>query len=107
MLLAIDFDKDFIDVEGVALNSMFALQPASIYRSGFYTPTADGFATDGDTPLSEKIFNEWSGTPAVAEVESLVEPDSIRNDIWWESMTFVYIHRPIIEYSGLSCQYRR
>jgi hypothetical protein len=34
-LLAIDLDKDFIYVKGVAIASMFSLQPTSINSSEF------------------------------------------------------------------------
>ena len=32
----------------------------------------------------------------VAQIEAIVEPDCVRDDIWWESVTFVRIHWPIL-----------
>ncbi|MGK0343350.1 MAG: hypothetical protein ACJAXW_003908 [Candidatus Azotimanducaceae bacterium] len=66
MLLAIDFDKDFIDAKGVAVASVFSLQTASKNGSKFDAPKSDSFAADCDATFSEEIFNEWSGTPTMA-----------------------------------------
>ncbi|MEH6517876.1 MAG: hypothetical protein V7742_14445 [Halioglobus sp.] len=49
--------EDFVDVESVAVSSMFALQAASVYRSEFYTPETDGFSGCGDAAFSKEIFN--------------------------------------------------
>ncbi|MBT4522449.1 MAG: hypothetical protein HOC23_20810 [Halieaceae bacterium] len=65
----------------VAEASVHSLQSTCIYGTELDAPEADCFATDGDASLSEQIFDEWSGTPAVTQVESVVQPDSIRNDI--------------------------
>jgi len=32
----------------------------------------------------------------MAEVESIVEPDSVGNDVWWKSVSLVSIHAPIL-----------
>ena len=32
----------------------------------------------------------------MAEIESIVEPDSVGDDVRWESMAFIRIHRQII-----------
>ena len=48
MLLAINFDKDFIDVEGIAKASMLSLQAAGINGTKLDAPEPDRFATDSD-----------------------------------------------------------
>ncbi|MFT6051630.1 MAG: hypothetical protein ACI9B9_001273 [Halioglobus sp.] len=78
MLLTVDFDEDFIDVEGVTLTSMFSFHLTSINSSEFDTPEADCFAADGDSSFSEEVFNI-----AMAQVETIVEPDSVRNYVTW------------------------
>ena len=50
---------------------------------------ADGYAS-----LSQKIFYI-----AVAEIETVVEPDGIGNNVRWESVAFVSIHAPILPIS--------
>ena len=40
MLLAVDFDEDFIDVERVAGFSVLSFQSSSVYRSEFDTEPA-------------------------------------------------------------------
>jgi hypothetical protein len=44
MLLAIDLDEDFIDVEGIAKASVPPFQSAGINGSELDTPEADGFS---------------------------------------------------------------
>jgi hypothetical protein len=46
-----------------------------------WVPEPDGFVADGDASLGQKIFNEWSGTPAVVEVEPVVQSYSVTDDI--------------------------
>ena len=91
MLFAIDPDKDFINVEGIAEASVLSLQSSGINSSKFDTPETDRFATDGDTSLSEKIFDI-----SMAQVEAIVEPDGVGDDIWRESVALVGIHGPIL-----------
>ena len=50
---------------------------------------------DGDTAFSEQVFDEWSGTPAMTEVEAIVEPNGVTNDVRRESVAFVSTHGPI------------
>lgn len=57
MLFSADLHKDFGDVECVAITTMFALQPSSVYSPTFYTPKANCLATDGDTSLSDQILD--------------------------------------------------
>ena len=45
---------------------------------------------DNDAALYQKIFDI-----AMAQVESIVEPNSITDDIWRESTPFVGIHLPV------------
>ena len=105
MLLAIDFHEDFINVKGVTITSLLSFQSSGISGSKLDVPEADGFVTYSDTAFSEQIFDEWSGTPAVAKVESVVEPDRIADDIGREPVALVGIHHRIINYGHLTCQY--
>jgi hypothetical protein len=50
--------------------------------------------------LSQEIFDI-----AVTEVEAIVEPDSVADDIGRETVSFVGIHPEIIHFRELSCQY--
>ena len=90
MLLAVYLHEYFIDVESVTVSTMSTFQSSGIERAELDTPQTDCFAADGNTSLGEKIFNI-----AMAQVEALVEPDSIRNDIRRESVAFVGVHAPI------------
>ena len=95
MLFAVDFDEDFTDVERVAEALVFSLQTAGINCTEFDTPQTDRFSGYSDAPFNQEIFNV-----SVAQVEAIVEPDSIGNDIWWESVSFIDSHQPILPISA-------
>ena len=88
MLLAVYLYEDFIDVESVAVTAVLALQATSINSSKLDAPEADRLPSDDDAPLCQKIFNI-----PMAEIKTVVEPNSIRNDIGRESVAFIGIHR--------------
>ena len=76
MLLAIDSDEDLVDIEGVAVTLMLPLQAPSVYSSEFDAPQANRFAADSDASLGEKVLDI-----SVAEVESVVQPDCVVDDL--------------------------
>ena len=41
----------------------------------------------------------------MTEIESIVEPNGIADDFWWESVAFVSIHRRIIGQGGMGSIY--
>ena len=96
MLFAIDLHEDFIGGKCIAVASVFPLQPSSVYSTEFDAPEANRFSADYDASLSQKILDI-----PVAEVETEVEPDGIRNDIWRESVPFISIHPSIIPISEI------
>lgn len=91
MLLAVDRDEHFIDIECIAITTVLSLQSSGIARPELDAPQSDCFAADSNTSLGGKIFNI-----AMAEVEAILEPDCVRNDIWREAMPFVGVHRLIL-----------
>ena len=77
MLLAVDLDEYFIDVEGITVALVLSLQSSSVYRSEFDTPQPDGFIADSDASFCQEIFDI-----TVAEIESIVEPNCVADDVW-------------------------
>jgi hypothetical protein len=55
------------------------------------TPEANCFSGYSDASLGEEILDI-----TVAQVEFIVQPDCVGNDIWGKSVTFVCIHTPIL-----------
>ena len=53
MLLAIDFDEHFIDIEGVSVAPMFALQSPRVEGTELNAPEPNCFIADGDAALGE------------------------------------------------------
>ena len=49
MLLAVDFDEDLFDIEGITVATMLSLQAAG---AELYTPEPDGLTADGNTALA-------------------------------------------------------
>ena len=91
MLLAVDLHEKFIDDEGLAVASVFRLQSAGVYGAEFYAPKPDRFSAHSDATFSEEIFNI-----AVAEIESIIEPDCVGNYIERESVALIGIPQPIL-----------
>ncbi len=87
MLPTIDFHENLVDEEGVTITTVLSLQPSSILCTKFDAPEPDSLAADGNASLGQKIFNI-----PVAEIESMVEPNGIANDVRWKSVTFVCVH---------------
>ena len=94
MLPSVDLDKYFIDVKGVAVALMLSFQSARINGSELNAPQSDRFTANSDAPLGQDIFNI-----TVAEIESIVEPDSVGDDVRRESVSFICIHSPILSIS--------
>ena len=87
--------KDFIDVKGIAVATMILLQSSGVQSSEFDAPEADRFPSDDDASLSQEVFYV-----TVAQVEAVVEPYRIGNDISWESVAFIGVHPPILAIWG-------
>jgi hypothetical protein len=60
---------------------VLSFQSSGVYSSEFDAPEADRFAANCDASLGQQIFDI-----TVAEVESIVKPDGIGNDVVWESV---------------------
>jgi hypothetical protein len=96
VLFAIDLHEDFSDVESITVAPVLSVQSATINGSELDTPQADCLSADSDAPFGQEIFDV-----SVAQVETIVKPDSVRNDIGWESVAFISIHPPILSISAL------
>jgi hypothetical protein len=91
VLLTTDLHEYFIDVEGVTVATMLAFQTTGIDSSELDAPEADCFPTDGDASFSEQVFDI-----TVTEIKSIVEPDCVTDNFWWEPVAYVSIHASIL-----------
>jgi len=87
--------EDFIDEECIAEATVLSFQSAGINCTEFDAPEPDRFAGDSDASFGEKIFDI-----TMAEVESVVQPDGVGNDIRRESVAFINSHGPSLPISG-------
>ena len=92
--------EHFINEERIAVTSMLSFQSLRVESTKLNALQSDGFVADCDASFSQKIFDI-----SVAQVEAIVQPDCIADDIGWESVTFISIHPEIIHFRELSCQY--
>ena len=60
-----------------------------------WVPETDSFSGYGYAPFSEQVFNI-----PVAQVETVIQPDCVANNIGWESVALVGIDSPILPISG-------
>ena len=100
VLLAIDLEvvhtgKYFIDVEGGTLSLVSSFQAAGVRGAELDAPEADWFSTHHDPSLIQQIFNI-----AVAQVKSIIKPDSVRNDFWRKSVAHTCVHEPSLPISA-------
>jgi hypothetical protein len=91
VLLAVDLHEDFINKESITITSVALLQSSGVYSTEYNVPQPDGFIADRDSALSEKVFDI-----SVAQIEAIIEPDSVADDIGWKSVAFICIHLPIL-----------
>ena len=78
MLLPVDFDEDFIDVESVALTSVLSLQSAGINGPELYAPEANCFSGYSDASLGKDILDI-----SMTQVEAILEPESLPHEVLW------------------------
>ena len=83
--------EDLVNVKGVPVSAMPTFQMACIHRTEFNAPESDRFPGDDDALFGQEVFDV-----AMAQVESIVEPDVIGNDIRRESMSLIGIHLAIL-----------
>lgn len=91
MLPAVDLDEDFVNIKGVAVSAMLSFQSSSVQSAEFDAPKTDSFAADSDAALGEQVFDI-----PVTEIEAIVEPDSIGNDVRGESVSLIRVRPPIL-----------
>lgn len=101
MLLAVDLHEDFVYVVSVSVASMCPLQYSGVNCFEFYAPKTYRFTANSDASFSENILDV-----SVTQIESVVEPDSIGNDIGWKSVMVVSTHPPALTVLCLSRQNR-
>ncbi len=83
-LLAADLHEHFINEKCIAETWMPTLQTLGILRSKLVTPQANRFITDENTSFSQQIFYI-----PMTEIESMIEPNCILNNVRREPVAFV------------------
>jgi len=71
----------------------YCFYPVPVY---IVAPQTNGFIADSDAPLSQQVFDV-----AVAQVESVVEPNGILDNFGWESVALVHFWEG---YAAIPCR---
>ena len=54
-----------------------------------------------DITINDAVFSEKVFDISVTEIESVVEPESVADDVWWETVAFICIHASILLNPGV------
>jgi hypothetical protein len=84
LLATVNVHEEFVQVPNVAQPSLSAPEATGIRRTEGPTPLSDRLVRHGDAPLGEEIFSI-----SEAQTEPVVQPDSVTDDLWWESVAVV------------------
>src|SRR5262249_39110805 len=84
MALALDGQKDLIEVPLIPWLGAATLQLIRVVLPKLQTPLADGFMGDIDPAFKEELLHV-----AVAQGEAIIEPDAMANDLTGEAVVFV------------------
>lgn len=83
--------EDFIGEEGVAVTPADPFQAPGISCAEFEASRQDRLPGDRNASVGEKIFDI-----PIAEIDAVVWPNRVTENIWWESVMFLGIHPPIL-----------
>jgi hypothetical protein len=80
----LDRHEQFVQVPRVAQASLPSPERPGVFDTKLPTPLSDGFVADGDASLCQKIFHI-----SEAQAESVVEPNSMADNIRWKSVAAI------------------
>jgi hypothetical protein len=110
MAFAMDGQKHFIEIPLVSRSGPAATQLIGIVLPEFATPLANGFVGDGDATFEQQLLHV-----AVAQGESIVEPDLVTDDFPGKAVILValgvgrrgHVWLPILGFNGSWRGYHR
>jgi len=82
--LALNRDKDFVDMPGIPQPPLLFLELACVCRPKLLTPLPNRFICDGDPTFGEEFFDFTK-----AEAEPMVEPDGMADNFRGKTVTLV------------------
>jgi hypothetical protein len=103
MLLALNLDKDFVDKKCIIATLIPTSKSSGVPGAKFDTPQSNRLVANRNTTLSHKILDF-----ATAQIEAMLEPDNVLNELGRKLVAFVLrrrsIHPSIADQARLSCQ---
>jgi len=84
--LALNGDKEFVDVPRVAYPPLAFLELAGMVRSNLPAPITKGFIWEGDTTSGQQLFNLTE-----TQTKVVVQPDGRADDLRGKTVTWVVV----------------
>ena len=66
---------------------MRAPQALGIFRPKLDAPEANRFVACDSTPFRQQVFDI-----SMAQIEAMIQPDSVADDVGWKTVALVYVH---------------
>jgi len=89
--------RDFLFQAKWAKPFVHVFASTALVWSELDTPQPDRFVTESNTSLGQQIFDI-----SVAQVEAVVEPHRVTDNLRWKSVSFVCIHPLIVSQGDLT-----
>ena len=104
MLLSLNLNEDLIDEESIPVSLVPPSKSFGVFGSKLDAPQSNRFAADRDSAFGHKIFDITN-----TQIEAVIKPDCVLNDLRRETVAFIYrcrlIHSAIVVQTHLTCQY--
>lgn len=91
MLPTMDFHEELVNLESVTAAAVLSFESSSLYNSEFSTPQTDRFTADSSASFSQEVLGI-----SAAEIQSVVQPDGVENNVEWEPVASVCVHHQIV-----------
>lgn len=99
-----DLNQDFIDEEIISVALVLQSKSFGVFGLKLDIPQPDRLLADRDFALGQEIFDV-----TIIQIEAMIEPDCVLNDLRWEAVTFVnrceLVDSTIVVQTNLTCQY--
>jgi hypothetical protein len=85
MLFALNLNEDFIDKESIPIALVPPSKSPGVFGPKLDTPQPDRFVADRNSAFGHEILDITS-----TQIEAVIEPDNVLNDLGWKAVTLVY-----------------
>jgi hypothetical protein len=84
-LFVLDLNEDLIDEKSISVSLVPSSKPLGVSGSKLDVPQSNRFVTDHDSSFGHEIFDVTG-----IQIEAVIEPDCVLNDLRRETVTFIF-----------------